>query len=821
MGRGQIVESIWADLKYAVRQLRKAPGFAVTAVLTLALGIGANATIFSIIEAVLLRPLPYSHPERLVVVWQADQTHRSTGAWFNAYREFEAWRDNSQSFEKLAALTWATGAHTTLWHDQPIDVLAIPASVDFFSLLGVQAQFGRTFLPSDLRASCTLVLSHQFWKQKLGAPGNMVGQNLMVDRTPCQIVGVMPKNFSFYPTETSAWTLMTPAGEFAQSPWHSMTGVFGLLKPGVTRASAEAELSAIQARVLPEAPADLSVMRTMLPAVLDLQSNFTWLAGRNLRTGLWALFGAVSLILLMACVNVANLLLGRALERSREIAIRVALGSGHARLMRQLFTEALLLALCGTVAGVLLAVLLLQVFRSLNPIEMPPGSVVTLDWRVLLFSAALGIGSAVVFGLFPAWRGPRVDLNTTLKNSERSAGTSESIQRVSQSFVIIQVALSLTLLAGAGLLVESLWRLASTQLGYRTDHLLTATVNLASQRYPDVKTRSLISDRIADAVSSLPGVQGATSASDSTPHGETLLSIAGDSSPQRASAQVATQEVATNFFSFMRIPLLSGRRFDRRDQQDTQQVAIVNQALARKFFPHIDPIGQEIKLSRADDDSVPWLTVIGVIANVKTSTVFKEMGYIEEPSVYRPHAQNAPASIALIVGAEASPPELVSEIQQQLFVLDPGLLLAGVETMEARQATALSPPRFRAVLFGSFAFLALVLAVVGLYGVLSQLVSRRTGEIAIRMALGANRARILRSVLRRAFTMVVAGICLGVVGGALAVHLIRGLLYDVRPGNYAQFALASLLMLLVGLVASWLPARRASSVDPMQALRGE
>jgi predicted permease len=336
-----------------------------------------------------------------------------------------------------------------------------------------------------------------------------------------------------------------------------------------------------------------------------------------------------------------------------------------------------------------------------------------------------------------------------------------------------------------------------------------------------MKTRSRIAERIADVVSSLPGVQGATSGSDSTPHGETLLSIAGDSSTQRVSAQVATQEVATNFFSFMRIPLLRGRIFDRRDQQDTQQVAIVNQALARKFFPHIDPIGQEIKLSRADDDSVPWLTVIGVIANVKTSTVFKEMGYIEEPSVYRPLAQSAPASLALIVGAEGSPPGLVSGIQQQLFTLDRGLMLAGVETMEARQATALSPPRFRVVLFGSFAFLALVLAVVGLYGVLSQLVSRRTGEIAIRMALGADRARILRSVLRHAFTMVVAGIGLGVVGGALAVHLIRGLLYEVHAGNYAQFALASLLMLVVGLAASWLPARRASSVDPMQALRGE
>jgi len=816
-----ILESIWADVRYALRQLRRSPGFTAAALLTLALGIGANAAIFSIVQAVLLRPLPYQHPERLVVVWQTDAIHRSTGAWFNTYREFEAWKENSQNFEQLAALSWATGGKTILWHDKPVDMLPIPASADFFSMLGVSAQMGRTFLASDLKNSCTLVLSYVFWRQKLGAPKNITGQNLMLDRTPCQIVGVMPKNFSFYPMQTDAWILITPTSEFVRNPWHTMTGVFGLLKPGVSRPAAEAELNAIQARVLPEAPADLDMMRTAQPDVLDLQSNFTWLAGRNLRTGLWALLGAASLILLMASVNVANLLLGRAIERSREIAIRSALGSGRVRLIRQLVTESLVLAFGGILSGVMLALLLLHIFRSVNPVELPPGNVVALDWRVLLFSTALGIGSAIIFGLFPAWRGSRIDLNAALKSSDRSAGTGALAQRASQSFVVVQVALSLTLLVSAGLLAESLWKLASTQVGYRTDHLLTAWVNLPAQHYPDLKARSQFADSITHNLSSLPGVQDVTLASDFTPKYENVLSVAGDRSPESQASGVAMQDTAANFFSVMRIPLLRGRVFDTRDQKDTQQVAIINDALAKRYFPNSDPIGRAIKLSRSDDASAPWLTIVGVAADVKTDTVFQEMGYIEKPSVYRPLTQSAPASLALMVASVGNPLGLLSEIQLHLSSIDGDLKLSGVETMQARQSGVLSAPRFRTVLFGGFALLALVLAIVGLYGVLSQIVVRRTREIAIRMALGADRAHILQSVLRRTFKIVGTGICFGVMGAAMGTHLIRGLLYGVHGENLARFVSASAMMLVVGLVAAWSPARRASSVDPVQALRSE
>jgi putative ABC transport system permease protein len=353
---------------------------------------------------------------------------------------------------------------------------------------------------------------------------------------------------------------------------------------------------------------------------------------RNLRTGLWVLLGAVSAILLMACLNVANLLLGRAMEHSREMAIRTALGSGRARLIRQMLTESLMLAFCGTGAGLLLAMLMLHWFRAVNPVELPPGNVVSLDWQVLVFAALLGVGSVTVFGLFPAWQASRADLNSVLKNSERGIGASASAQRASQAFVVLQIALSLMLFVGAGLLAASLWQMASTRLGYRTNHVLTATISLANEQYAGTDAKSRFAANLSRTIAALPGVETVTEASNFTPMGENPLSVEGD--PSRFSAGgVATQSVGANFFAALWIPLFRGRVFDTRDQNDTQQVAIVNEALATKYFPHTDPIGHTVKLSRADDPSQPWLTIIGVVADVKTTTVFKEMGYVEQPTV--------------------------------------------------------------------------------------------------------------------------------------------------------------------------------------------
>jgi putative ABC transport system permease protein len=522
----------------------------------------------------------------------------------------------------------------------------------------------------------------------------------------------------------------------------------------------------------------------------------------------------------MACLNVANLLLGRATEHSREMAIRTALGSGRARLIRQMLTESLMLAFCGTGAGILLALLMLHWFRAVNPVELPPGSMVFLNWQVLLFAVLLGVGSVTVFGLFPAWQASRADLNSVLKNSERGIGASASAQRASQALVVMQIALSLMLFVGAGLLAASLWQMASTRLGYRTNHVLTATISLPQEHYADTDARWRFAANFSRTVSALPGVEAVTEASNFTPMGENPLSIEGD--PSRFSAGgIATQSVSASFLDTMSIPLVRGRVFDTRDRNGTQQVAIVNEALANKYFPHTDPIGHTVKLSRADDPSQPWLTIIGVVADIKTTTVFQEMGYVEQPTVYRPLPQDAPPFLALMVVTKESPLGFFGGIEEQLASIDQGLVLANLGTMQDRQSAMLSQPRFRAVLFGSFAGLALMLAVVGLYGVLAQMVARRTREIAIRMAVGASRGAMLSSVFRRALALTAMGILLGVIGSAIAVHALAALLYGVHPENAAIFVLASVALTLTALIASWNPAWRAATIDPMQALRSE
>jgi putative ABC transport system permease protein len=631
----------------------------------------------------------------------------------------------------------------------------------------------------------------------------------------------MPKNFSFYPVATDVWTLITPAGELAQKPWQSMVGAFGLLKPGITRAAAESELASIQAQVLPEAPPDLKIMRGLAPDVLDLQSNFTWLAGRNLRKGLWLLLTASGMVLLLAAANVGSLLLSRAIARNREMAIRAAIGASRRRLMEQALTESLLLGCLGTGAGLAFAWGLLEWFRAANPIELPPGARIAPDWRVLVFAALSGIFSSIVFGVLPAWRGARTDVNTALKSGDSNQGQGGGFQRAAQALVVAQVALSMVLLAGAGLLSESLWKLASANLGYRTEHLFTARINLPEDRYADESSRSRFAAALEQKLVSLPGVTATALGSEFVPRGMNLLATSGLSHSDNSSSDVATQDVSVDFFRTLAIPLERGRLFDSRDAKDSQPVAIINEALAKEYFSGVDPLGHAVKLSRADDPAKPWLTVIGVVANVKTTTVFEEMGYVEQPAVYRPLTQAAPSSLALMVAVNGSPLALVSEIQQRLSAIDSNLVLGDIDSLRTRQAADISQPRFRSVLFIGFAILALALALVGLYGVLSQTVMRTTRDIGIRMALGANRMRILRSVLTQACVLTIVGIAIATVIAAIGIPLIKAMLYGITTRGTGELAVAAIAMLVVTIAAAWPPAYRAASIDPMTVLRNE
>jgi predicted permease len=813
-------ETVAQDVRFALRQWARYPGFAFTAIFILALGIGANTAIFSIVDAVLLRPLPYRDGDRLVLVWQSSKEHRATGEWFNTYREFEEWKRNSRSFEKLVALTWAVSERTLVWRGKTQNILAIPTSVDFFSMLGVDAAIGRTFQQPDLNEGCTAILSHAFWQNELGAPADLIGRSIPLDQRECRIAGIMPKDFSFYPTQTALWTLITPNSEYTKDPWGSVTGVFGRLKPGVSRAAAEAELSTLEQNILPEAPKNL-VLPQAVPVVLNLQSEFTWLAGRNLRTALIMLFAAVFFVLLIACVDVASLLLAHSADRQRELAIRASLGAGRMRQVCQLLVESTLLAAAGALLGTLFAFVTLELFRARNPIELPPGNPVRLDWQVLVFTAILAITSAVLFGLAPAWKATRLDLNEALKGARQNASHTRTMRRGGSLVIAGEVCLSLVLLAGAGLLIQSLARLAATPLGFRTDHLQTASVSLPKNRYNSPSEKVQFFERLTEQIGSIPGVQRVSIGSSFYLSGSNVLAVEGKPF-SRASAphNIAAETVDENFLQVMGIPLLQGRCFDMRDRANTAPVAMINQALAARYFPNQDSVGQQIKLG-LPEDSKPWLTIIGVVGNVKTQTVFQEMGYVELPAVYRPLTQEPSPSMSLLVRTSDDPNTVGDPIREKLRALDSEATLANVKTMEERLYELQSQPRFRTILLTAFAALALILAAVGIYGVLLQSVVRRTKEIGVRMALGASRESVMQMILGQVLRTVLVGLVLGLLATLGLQRTVAGLLYNVNPANPATLATVSAVLVCVALLASYLPARRATSIDPLNALRNE
>ena len=806
------IQDFVQDLHYGLRILRKSPGFTAVAILTLALGIGANTAIFSVVDAVLLRSLPYKNPSRLTIIWQTDAAHRASGAWFDTYREFEEWAQHSKSFERLAALTWARVPPTVRLHGKLERVLGIPVTSGFFSTLGVEAAHGRTFALEDSQTACTVVLSDAFWHGELGG-ADIVGRTLTVNDESCLVAGIMPKDFSFYPKRTQLWMLITPQGEYAKNPWSSMVGVVGLLAPGVTRASAEAELKALQARIINEAPPE-SVLRMAEPDVLDLQSEFVWLTGRNLRVSLIVLFAAVTFVLLIACVNVATLFLGRAAERQREFGVRAALVSSRLRTMRQLLTESLLLSIFGGLFGVFLAIASIRYLNAMNPVELPPGNPITINWQILAFTALLAILSALLFGLAPAWKASRVDLNAVLKKEGRRT------HLAAKYLVVAEVALSLVLLAGAALMIESLNRLISTPLGFQPAHLLTANIDLTSKTYSTSDQRLNFYNKLKSAVLAIPGVQGVAFAP-LVSSGSNALSVEGKSGGYQGALgnDVSEAAVDEDYFRVMEIPLLKGREFGATDQQKTLPVAIINEALASKYL-HGDPVGQHIRLGKSEDKN-PWLTVVGVVGNVKDFVVFKEMGYVTDPCVYLPLTQSPDSTVAILARSAREPSAVIPAIRDKFSHLDDSLPPLDLSTMREWLSQFFNQPRFRAGLLSIFASLGLMLCGIGIFGVVSQSVAQRRHEIGVRMALGARQSHTLNLVLREGMGLVAAGIAIGVAGALALTRALSSLLYGVSATDPLTLAAVAILLLFVAIAACYVPARRAMRVDPMVALSYE
>ncbi|HEY1576083.1 MAG TPA: ABC transporter permease [Terracidiphilus sp.] len=812
----QTLESAVSDIRFALRQLIKSPGFTITALLTLALGIGVNIAVFSVIDAVLLKPLPYKNADRLVMI--GEQAPKERVPAFDTYREYEEWSRNSHSFEKLAGATWARNAGAILsWRGEKKEIMAVPTTVDFFSLLGVDAAMGRTFATQDLNSPCTVVLAHSFWEERLDSASNWIGKSLTLDGKSCTVVGVMPKDFSFYPKQTELWTLITPNSKFSEKPWDAPILTFGLLKPGISRPAAQAELASIQNRIIDENPAWAAMK--LDPVLEDLQSEFTWLTSRNLHQGLLILFAVVGFVLLIACVNVANLLLGRATVRQKEFGVRAALGAGRSRLIRQLLTESVVLSLFGACLGVLFAVLCVRYITAKEAVELPPGNPISLNWEVLAFTFLLALLTGALFGVLPAWRASRLDLNEVLKQSSRTTSNATRSHRISRNLVIVEVALSLIVLVAASLLIQSMFRLTNASLGYQRDRLLTADLRLPANSYPKPEDALRFWGRLQSKLETLPGIQGIAFAPPlffERGMGPVTIESAG-SQPRVVSAS-DPESVSGGYFHVAGIPLLQGREFSDDDRAESMPVAIVNQAFASEFFPNGTELGQRIKLGKPDSKD-PWLTIVGVVGSVSRPTLFE--GYSQRPSVYRPLPQAPDGSLSIFIRIAGKPRAIEPEVGRAVEAVDGNLPVPTVQTVDEALSWFTSEPRFRAELFGLFSFLALILAAVGIYGVLSQRVAQRTQEIGIRIALGANRQDVLLLILGEGVKVILSGILIGVIGALALTRLLSSMLYGIGTTDPLTFGSVSLLLTGVALVACYVPARRAMHLNPLAALRCE
>lgn len=720
----ELVATFGQDLTYSARQMRNKPGLAAIVILTLALGIGANAAVFSIVQGVFLQPLPYHEPSKLVAIWDRNVRASDLSKMFDSYDDFRNVAEHAKSFDQVAAATWAVGGRLLSGHGPARNILAEPVTESFFSLLGIAAAEGRTFVADDLSRGCSVVLGDAFWRGTLAAERKLIGGSIVLDGENCTVLGVMPPAFAFYPDATALWILLTP--NFTPSKDKLPLGIFARLKPGVTVPRAETELLSLHASL----HRNDSKERDVVPMVHNLQDEFTFLAEVGLRSTLFVLFGAVCLVLLIACLNVANLLLAQSFSREREMAVRAALGGGRRRLMRQLLTESLLLASSGGVLGIGVAFVGIRYFRAVNPIELPIGTRVEMSWPVLLFTGIASVATALFFGLLPAWRASRLDSMQAFKEGGRGAITTAPIHLV-RGLVTAEITLSLILLTGAGLLLQSVLQMHSEPLGFQAKGLSITQITLPGQHYSDAKKRldfynqlesSLQKEEVAFATTIPPF--GSSSA--------TLHILGRPLSSGFEKSNVGEQTISASYLRVLGVSLLRGRNFDSRDRIATAPVALINEAVANEYFRGSNAIGQQIRVGDSAGQN-PWRTVIGIVANEKSSRNYHQIGWAERAEVLKPLSQSPPFTTEVAI--RGSGVALVAAIE----AADSGIAVGVAETMEGRLARLLAYPRFRAFLMSAFAGFAVLLAAIGLYGVLRQFVVQRTPEIGIRMALGADR----------------------------------------------------------------------------------
>ena len=806
------MKNLLKDIRHGMRSLLRQPAFTIVAVITLALGIGANTAIFSLVNAVLLRALPFDNPERLVSVAKAAGEGGLPGL---AGFQYLAWKEKSTAFDGIAAYT--DNNFNLIGNGEPERISCAQVSASLFPTLGVPPLAGRTFLPEEDRPgqNQVAIVSEGFWQRRYGRDPSLVGSTIQLNDKRYTVVGIMPSSFR-YPGDFEIWLplALDPVRE-TQGDFWSLVEVVGRLKPDVTAQQAQAELNLLSEQAAAEQKEKVTVTRL---EILPLHQQLVV----GVRVTLLVLWGAVGLVMLLTCANVANLMLARTVSRQREMAIRAAVGGRRWQLIRQLLGESLILGITGGAFGLLLAFWGVSAIASLVP-EGFASSVynlkaIQLDWRVFVFTFALSLLVALVFGIVPALSGSRPDLLKVLRESSARNLMSFGLRSMRGWLVVTELALALVLLLGAGLLVKSFWRLSAVDLGFNRDNVLMARLNLPRSVYRTEPQTAAFYEQLLERVKALPGVESTGMISHTPLSGFGVIvftGIEGQPPPdQEKDAPVGVGSVSSDYFRTLQIPLLSGRVYDERDRSDSPKVALVNQAFARRYFPGGDVLGKRIGFGC---EGGLCRTIVGVVGNVKQESITADVA----PEIYLPSSQMPMNSMTLFIRSHGNAGDLARTLRSEVLAIDKNQPVFNVKTLDERVVETIAVSRSLMLLFSGFALLALVLACVGIYGIVSYSVSQRTREIGIRMALGARAADVLRLVLRNGMTLVGAGVAIG-VGGALALtRFLTTMLFGVTPTDTSTFVVVSAVLAIVAFVACLVPARRATKVDPLVALRYE
>jgi len=810
---GQMLEEFLRDLRYGIRTLRKNPAFTVVAVLALALGIGANTAMFSVAYGILLRPLPYAGADRVAVVYMS-YFPRDFRFGTMCIRDYLMWRENNHAFEDPSLFT-SRRMDIGGKEGVPEQVQGASVTAGFFSTLGVRPLIGRTFAAGEDKPAIgsLAVLSESIWRRRFAASSSVLGESILVNGIPSTVIGVMPGVFRFPRRETEVWTNLPLNPPTRYGPWF-YRGV-ARMRPGVTLEQAQAETNNIGLRMMQQ---NSYYKRLTLP-VLGLRDA---LLGTTLKPAILVLAGAVGLVLLIAVVNVANLMLARATTREREMALRLSLGAGRGRLVRQLLTESVLLAVMGGVAGLALAWGGIELIRTWNPGDLPLIDSVRLDGGALGFMIFVSMVTGVLFGLAPALASARADLNSTIKEGGRTGAASQARGRTRAALVVSEIAVSLMLLLGAGLLLRSFANLQRVTGGFATppQRILTMLISPGGRKYGDARAGLAFYDEVVRRARAVPGVETAA-VTDSLPpdrQGDAdTFGIEGQTlSPGELNPVISDITAGPDFFRVLGIPLIKGRYFADQDSKDSAPVAIVSEGFVRRFLPNQEALGKRIRQSGPELGN-KWLEIVGVVGNVKYLGLTIET----DPAYYMPFAQSYGPRMFLAVRSSGDAARLATALRQDIQSIDPGVTLAQIGTMEQALTLSVSQPRFDTMLLGLFAGIALLLAAVGIYGLIAYSVAQRTHEIGVRMALGAARADVVRMVVQQGASLAAIGIVLGLGGAFALTRLLKTMLFGVGVTDGLTFAAASLGMMLVVLLATSLPALRATRISPVVALRYE